>query len=171
MNLDTILASSLCLVAVLSGACSFSVESGETVQEAAIEAPDMDAYWAAHAAHRQSGDLEAATSVLAEDCVLFQPFQPPISGRRTIAAKMKEAQEMAETHKFSLDSQEVFHHGSWLVDFGTFSETVSFKGSEDQHLLEGSYAAVLEPDADGDWMVKRFMALPSTPPPGSSAAR
>jgi hypothetical protein len=55
------------------------VESGETVQEAAIEAPDMDAYWVAHAAHRQSGDLEAATSVLAEDCVLIQPFQPRVS--------------------------------------------------------------------------------------------
>ncbi len=171
MDIEKILVFSVCLIAVALGACTFSVENSETVQEPAIEAPDMNAYWAAHVAHRQSGDLEAAISILAEDCVLFEPFQPPVSGLQNIAPKMKEALAMAEIHEVSIDSQEVYHHGSWLVDFGTFSETVSLKGREDRHVLEGSYAAVLERDAGGDWKVKRFMALPSTPPPAELMER
>jgi ketosteroid isomerase-like protein len=170
MQLERILVFTVCLIALPLGACSLSEESSETVQPA-IETPDMNAYWAAHVAHRQSGDLEGAISILAEDCVLFEPFQPPVSGLQTIAAKMKEALEMAEIHKVSLDSQEVYHHGGWLVDFGTFSETVSFKGKEEHHVLEGSYAAVLEQDADGNWKVKRFMSLPSKPPPPTESRR
>ena len=166
MDFKKALVFNFCLITVLCGACSISEKRGETVQEA-TEAPDMDAFWAAHVAHRQSGDLQAATSVLAEDCVLFEPFQPPVSGRQTIAAKMKEALAMAEIHEVSFDSQEVYHNGSWLVDFAIFSETVSIDGNEDPHVLKGSYAAVLEQDAGGDWKVKRFMALPSTPPPRS----
>lgn len=165
MDFERIVVFGVCLIAVPLGACTFSVESGDTAQEPAIEAPDMDAYWAAHAAHRQRGDLEAALGILAEDCVLLEPFQPPVAGLENIAPKLKEALAMAEIHDVSFDSQEVYHHGGWLVDFGTFSETFSLIGQEDRHLVEGSYAAALEQDAEGDWKVKRFMALPSTPPP------
>lgn len=72
MDFERILVVSVCLIAVPLGACAFSVDSSEAVQEPAIEVPDMNAYWAAHVAHRQSGDLEAATSILAEDCLLFE---------------------------------------------------------------------------------------------------
>jgi len=153
------------LIAVHSGACTFSAESDGPVSEPAIDAPDLNAFWAAHVAHRQKGDVDAATSVLAEDCVLFEPFQPPVSGLENIAAKMKEARARTEIHYVSLESREVYHHGGWLVDFGTFAETFSLDGEKRRHAVEGNYAATLERDADGDWKVKRFMALPSTSPP------
>lgn len=160
MRLERIFVLRHCLIMLPWGARGHSTEGGEV-----IETPEMDAYWATHAAQRQSGDLEAALSILAEDCVLYEPFSPPVSGRETIAATMDQARQLVETHEVFLDSQEVYHHGGWLVGFRTFSETVSFKGEEDRHVLEGSYSAVLERYTDGGWKVKRFMALPSTPPP------
>lgn len=165
MDFERILVLGACLIAVALGGCTFSMERGETAREPVIEAPDMDAYWAAHVAHRQSGDLEAALSILADDSVLLEPFQPPVSGLQNIAPKMKQALAMAEIHDVSFDSQEVYQQDGWLVNFGTFSETFSLKGEEERHFIEGSYAAVLAQDAGGDWKVKRFMALPTTPPP------
>lgn len=176
MLLERILLFGICSIAVPLGACASSAESRAAAPEPAIEAPDMNALWAAHAAHRQRGDLDAAIGILAEDCVLFEPFQPPVSGLENIAPKMKEALAQVKTHHVSFESQEVFHHGGWLVDFGTFSETFSLAGEEDRHAVEGNYAAVLEQEADGEWRVKRFMALPSKAPellgetpPGTSA--
>ena len=156
---------SVCLIAMPLAACTVSVESDGP--EPAIEAPDMNALWATHAAHRQRGDLHAATSIMAEDCVLFEPFQAPVSGLENIVPKMKEALAMAEIHDVFFQSQEVYHHGGWLVDFGTFSETLSLNGNEDPLVVEGNYAAVLEQDAVGDWKVKRFMAMPNKPFPES----
>jgi ketosteroid isomerase-like protein len=77
------------------------VESDGALPEPAIKAPDMNAFWATHVAHRQRGDLDAATSILAEDCVLFEPFRPPVKGLENIALKMKEAFAMAEIHDVS----------------------------------------------------------------------
>ena len=121
----------------------------------------MNAFWATHAAHRQRGDLESATRILAEDCILLQPFQPPVAGRESITRQMKEALTRAEIHRVSFESQEVYHHGDWLVDFGTFSETFSLDGTEERQEVGGSYSALLRLDADGEWKVKRFMAMPS----------
>jgi len=161
MLLKRILLFGVCLIAMPLGTCTVSAESDGAVPEPVIEAPDMNAFWATHAAHRQRGDLDAATSILAEDCVLVEPFQPPVSGLENIAPKMKEALAMTEIHHVSFESQEVYHHGGWLVDFGTFSETFSLNGEEGRHVVQGNYAAVLEQDVNGDWKVKRFMALPS----------
>ncbi len=156
---------SVCLIAMPLAACTVSVESDGP--EPAIEAPDMNAFWATHAAHKQRGDLDAAISIMAEDCVLFEPFQAPVSGLENIVPKMKKALAMAEIHDVSFESQETYHHGDWLVDFGTFSETLSLDGKDDPLVVEGNYAAVLEQDAGGDWKVKRFMAMPSKPLPES----
>lgn len=164
MDSERALVLSVCLIALVLGACTVSVDSGET-QEAPIEPPDMEAYWAAHVAARQSGDLDAALAILAEDAVLYEPFAPPVAGLDKIAPKMKAALTMTEIHEVSFDSREVYHHGGWLVDRGSFSETFSLQGREKRYSIEGSYFAVLEQDAGGEWKVKRFMAMPSTPPP------
>ncbi len=165
MFIKRVLVLGACLITASLGACAPSAQNGGAVPEPVIEAPDMSVYWATHAANVVSGDVEAATGILAEDCVLVEPFQPPTEGLQNIVPKFEQSLAAVDIHDMSIDSQEAYHQGTHLVDFGTYSETFSLKGSEDRYVLEGSYAAVLERGANGDWKVKRFMQTPSKPFP------
>lgn len=156
-----------CLLALALVACQPASESEEQPTRAteAAEGFDANAYWDEYEGVVEAGDVEGMLAYFTEDTVLMESFQPALKGKEAARGMMESTFGQIQVVELDLRSDEVRHADGWLLDIGTFTETIRMSPDTDPVSFEGKYVAVLESDDSGNWLIDRVIANSDAPPP------
>jgi ketosteroid isomerase-like protein len=98
-----------------------------------------------------AGDLEAYTAILAADVVFLPPDNPPLRGRDTVGAWVKENFFDPFTVKFDAKFERIVVVGSEAFAPGTFTLEVKPKAGGDPLKTTGEFFDIFREEEPGVW--------------------
>ena len=104
-----------------------------------------------YVAATNAGDLEAFTAILAADVVVLPPDHPPLRGRDTAGAWMKENIFDPFTAKLDCKFERIVVVGSEAFAPGTFTLELTPKAGGDPMRTTGEFFNIFREEEPGSW--------------------
>ena len=124
---------------------------------------DIEAQWNKDFEAKDAAKLAAHYT---DDAVLFNPGAPASKGKDAIQKTLGEmVGDPAFALKFSPDAVDVAKSGDLAYTRGTYTMTMTDRGTKQPMTDHGSYITVYKKQADGTWKAAEDAAISEVPPP------